>query len=217
MIPMPFPNPEESYLGHNGIDYPQPLHTPVRSAEPGIITRSGKFNERSGLMRELTHLIGGVTIAERAYHLVNLSGPAVGQTVPAGAEWAYVGSTGSISTGPHLHHEVWINGILEPPPAYWDHVDRTRYVGDGQTSGEGGTPFPIPTPPPAPKQGENDMGYYFMTDINRPYYWMNQSTGKARVCTRDEIELVRSADRSGIPGNTIHVVGKGWYEKAIAA
>lgn len=134
---MPFSNPY-TYPGHSGIDYGQWYGTPIRSSQGGRISQARWFNDRSGYMKELDH---GNGVRERAYHLEDLGGPSVNTVVKAGTPWAYVGSTGSITTGPHLHHEIWVNGALKSGDDYWRYVDRNHYVGEGSAAGGGSTPF----------------------------------------------------------------------------
>lgn len=127
-----------TYKGHAGIDYGVPTGTPVRSSQAGRITQSREFNERSGFMRELDH---GNGVRERAYHLRNLSGPEVGKMVEAGDVWATSGNSGTVTSGPHVHHEIWVNGVLMSGDNYWRYVDDQHYVGEGTTSGGGAIPL----------------------------------------------------------------------------
>lgn len=62
---------------------------------------------------------------------------------------------------------------------------------------------------------EDDMGYAFMCDINKPYYWFSFARGKSRQLSGAEVVQMRSAERSGIPGNEIHKVGEGWYNNQL--
>lgn len=141
-LAMPFSNPY-TYPGHSGIDYGVWYGSPIRSSQAGRITRSEWFNDRSGYMRELDH---GNGVCERAYHIEDLDGPRIGATVGAGVTWAWSGNTGSLTTGPHLHHEIWVNGVLKSGNEYWWYVDRNHYVGDGTLAGGGSKPLPTPEP-----------------------------------------------------------------------
>lgn len=133
MFPMPFSNPH-TYAGHGGIDYPQPTGTPVRAIGDGIITYSGWWNQNAGNTRTVTLDGGGLQSIN--CHLVNLAGPRVGSRVRAGDVIGYVGSTGR-STGPHLHHELWLNGVKKAGADYWRYIDRGRVVGSGAGAGSG--------------------------------------------------------------------------------
>jgi len=94
---------------HTGIDIPAPTGTYVVAANGGTVMRSG-WNNSFGNMIIIDH--GGGVTTLYAHHSENLvrAGDVVGQ----GQRIARVGSTG-MSTGPHLHFEVRINGQLQNP------------------------------------------------------------------------------------------------------
>ncbi|MCC2977523.1 M23 family metallopeptidase [Sphingomonas sp. PL-96] len=94
---------------HKGLDIAAPSGTPIRAAADGVVARAGraggygnfvKLNHNGGLATGYGHMS---RIAVRA-----------GQRVQQGAVIGYVGSTG-ISTGPHLHYELWKNGAAVNP------------------------------------------------------------------------------------------------------
>lgn len=151
-LPRPFDR-WTTYPGHGGIDYPQARGTLVRASGPGFIDWSGYYNARGGYAKFITYDNGQ---RHGYYHFDREAGGRVGDRVDYGTGFAYVGSLGQNSTGPHLHHEVW-NGhtSIIKPPAYWDYVDASRYVGDGTPSGGGGTPLPTPIL----EETEDDMLY----------------------------------------------------------
>jgi len=62
---------------------------------------------------------------------------------------------------------------------------------------------------------EDDMGFAYMTDEKKPYYWFSFARGKSRKLSSKEVVQMRSAERSGIPGNEIHKVAAGWYENQL--
>ncbi len=89
---------------HNGIDFGAKSGTPIRAAADGVViasTYSGGF----GNMVILDHG-GGISTL---YGHCSRRAVAAGQRVSRGQVIAYVGSTG-LSTGPHLHWEVRVNG-----------------------------------------------------------------------------------------------------------
>lgn len=145
MLPRPFKD-WNTYPGHGGIDYPYPRNTPVFASGPGVIDWSGYYSARGGYAKFITYDNGE---RQGYYHFDREQGLGRGSRVDYGTAFAYVGSLGQLSTGPHLHHEVWRNGTIIKPPAYWNYVDRNSYVGDGSSAGGGGNPFPNP---------EEDMG-----------------------------------------------------------
>ena len=96
---------------HKGIDFAVPKGTPVMAAGSGAVTFAG-YTPGFGNLVILTHTNGYST----AYgHLSKFaSGVKKGARVRQGQLVAYSGSTG-MSTGPHLHYEVRVNGSQVNP------------------------------------------------------------------------------------------------------
>lgn len=135
-----------TYKGHGGVDYPQNAYTPIRAVANGVISFSGWWNDNAGYTRTLLTDDG---IKLMHCHLVNLNGPRVGTRVKAGDIIAYVGTTGH-STGNHLHHEIWVNGVKQSGDNYWKYIDKNRVISSGSGAGGGGTTPPVPKPQPEP-------------------------------------------------------------------
>jgi murein DD-endopeptidase MepM/ murein hydrolase activator NlpD len=96
---------------HRGTDYAASQGTPVRAIGDGVVIRAGWGNGYGNVL-ELRHRNGYVT---RYGHLRGFaSGVRVGTRVTIGQTVAYVGSTG-MSTGPHLHFEVLVDGVQKDP------------------------------------------------------------------------------------------------------
>jgi murein DD-endopeptidase MepM/ murein hydrolase activator NlpD len=96
---------------HKGIDFAVPVGTPVMAAGSGVIKYEG--TERGyGNFLLIDHQDGYST----AYaHLSRFApGTHVGSHVRQGQVVAYSGNTG-LTTGPHLHYEVRINGVQVNP------------------------------------------------------------------------------------------------------
>lgn len=92
--------------GHYGIDYAAPTGTPVRAAAAGTIAVRER-RKGAGNLVVISHDHGMKTVY---MHLDRFrKGQAVGQRVAQKTVIGYVGSTG-LSTGPHLHFGVKING-----------------------------------------------------------------------------------------------------------
>ena len=94
---------------HKGIDIGAPWGTPVHAAMDGIVSFAG----RTGGYGNFIKLNSGGNIATGYGHLSRIM-VRNGERVSRGQLIGAVGSTG-LSTGPHLHWEVWKNGISVNP------------------------------------------------------------------------------------------------------
>jgi murein DD-endopeptidase MepM/ murein hydrolase activator NlpD len=96
---------------HKGLDYAANYGTPVRAIGDGVVIRRGWSNGYGNVL-EIRHRNGYIT---RYGHLSRYApGINVGTHVAMGQYVANVGSTG-LSTGPHLHFEVIVNGQQRDP------------------------------------------------------------------------------------------------------
>lgn len=97
---------------HEGIDVTAPMNAAIEAPAAGIVTEV-KWVDGYGNMLTIDHGYGLVT---RYAHCSRIL-VARGTRVQRGQEVARVGSTG-LSTGPHLHYEVWVNGRPVNPMKY---------------------------------------------------------------------------------------------------
>ena len=97
---------------HNGVDVAAPTGTPVYAAAEGTVLVSG-WSWAKGNYIEIQHRGGYST----AYFHLSRRGVVTGQKVSSGQYIGAVGNTG-VSTGPHLHFEVLINGSNVNPANY---------------------------------------------------------------------------------------------------
>jgi murein DD-endopeptidase MepM/ murein hydrolase activator NlpD len=97
---------------HEGIDVTAPMSAEIEAPASGIVT-DVRWQEGYGNMITLDHGYGLVTRYAHCSKILVARGTRVkrGQTI------ALVGSTG-LSTGPHLHYEVWVNGHPVDPIKY---------------------------------------------------------------------------------------------------
>jgi len=99
------------YRMHSGIDWAAPSGTPILAAGNGVVKKIGT---RAGYGRSITlqHTNG----YETTYNHMSgyAKGLKQGQRVRQGQVIGFVGSTG-LSTGPHLHFEVMVNGRFVDP------------------------------------------------------------------------------------------------------
>ena len=100
-----------TWRSHKGTDYAAASGTPVRAIGDATVIFAG-WKGGYGNTLELRHRNGYVT---RHGHLKGFAkGIRRGKQVSIGTTVAYVGSTG-LSTGPHLHFEVLVNGVQRDP------------------------------------------------------------------------------------------------------
>lgn len=98
---------------HSGQDIGAPSGTPIIAADSGVVSYCG-WNGGYGNCVMINHGGGRVTL----YAHMSAYNCSYGQTVNQGDTIGYVGSTG-VSTGPHLHFEVRINGSAVDPMQYF--------------------------------------------------------------------------------------------------
>ena len=97
---------------HGGIDFGAPAGTPIRAPAGGVVALAEQLQIRGGA----TVLDHGWGVFTAYWHQASaLVSP--GQAVQAGEVIGTVGNTG-LSTGTHLHWEVWVNGN-QVDPTQW--------------------------------------------------------------------------------------------------
>lgn len=89
---------------HQGVDFGAPMGAPIVAATDGVVSFAGRHGGHGNYVR-LNHSGG---IATGYAHMSRIIAK-VGERVRQGQLIGYVGSTG-LSTGPHLHYEVYRNG-----------------------------------------------------------------------------------------------------------
>lgn len=97
---------------HEGIDVAAPMGTPIEAPAAGTVVFSG-WESGYGNVIVLDHGFGLRTKYAHCSRLVARQG----QRVNRGQQIALVGNTG-LSTGPHLHYEVHVNGRAVDPLRY---------------------------------------------------------------------------------------------------
>lgn len=96
--------------GHNGIDYVVKTGTSVFSAASGYVVFAD-FTLKDGYMLIINHQDGYISVYKHCSTL--LKKPR--ENVKQGELIALSGNTGEITTGPHLHFEIWHNGLPVNP------------------------------------------------------------------------------------------------------
>ncbi|GAA0674839.1 MULTISPECIES: murein hydrolase activator EnvC family protein [Clostridium] len=97
---------------HTGTDFGSPYGTPVKASKNGTVVLSGTYGGYGNTVI-IDHGGGIQTLYAHNSSLLVKSG----QTVKQGDIISKVGSTG-VSTGPHLHFEVRVNGTPQNPMNY---------------------------------------------------------------------------------------------------
>ena len=97
---------------HQGVDLAGPEGTPIVAARSGTVTIA-RYSNSAGFYVTINH---GDGFSSVYMHMTNYT-VSVGQYVSQGQLIGYMGSTG-ISTGPHLHFGIALNGVYVNPAYY---------------------------------------------------------------------------------------------------
>jgi murein DD-endopeptidase MepM/ murein hydrolase activator NlpD len=98
---------------HYGIDFAGRAKMPVVAAASGTVVFSNWTNE-DGFVMIIAHEGGYLSVYKHNYSLIKT----IGDRVRRGETVALLGNTGERSSGPHLHFELWINGVVQNPAKY---------------------------------------------------------------------------------------------------
>jgi murein DD-endopeptidase MepM/ murein hydrolase activator NlpD len=107
---------------HSGLDYRAGYGTPIVAVTDGQVVSAGRAGG-CGIAVRLAHANG---IQTRYCHMSRMAVNS-GQSVRRGQIIGYVGSTG-LSTGPHLHYEMYRNGQAINPASV-AYVNRAQLEG----------------------------------------------------------------------------------------
>ncbi len=99
---------------HTGIDFAASIGTPIYATADGVIDKVEVSFSGYGKVLEIDHGFGYRT---RFAHMHEFA-VRQGQKIKRGDLIGYVGDTG-LSTAPHLHYEVFVNGIVVNPIHYF--------------------------------------------------------------------------------------------------
>ena len=100
---------------HYGVDIVIPENSPVHSISEGIVVFS-EWTSTTGFVIIIEHLNGLTSIYKHNSSIVKNQG----DRVDTGEIIAFSGDTGSLTTGPHLHFELWHQGEPVDPQSYID-------------------------------------------------------------------------------------------------
>jgi len=97
---------------HNGIDIAAHRDTPIVVSAAGVVSYEG-FDSGLGKVVKINHGYGMQTM----YGHLSKTAVKIGQRVKRGDVIGYVGNTG-LSTGPHLHYEIYVHDVPVNPMRY---------------------------------------------------------------------------------------------------
>jgi len=103
-------NPTDDHLG---VDILAPQNTPIKAVRDGVVFMS-EFTSENGNVVGLQHDNNIVTFYKHNSQLLKKTG----DRVKAGEAIAIIGNTGRLSSGPHLHFELWHKGAVVDPTGY---------------------------------------------------------------------------------------------------
>ncbi len=103
---------KKSVRHHYGVDLAAPYGSQVRAVKDGVVIYSDPHGSYGNLV-VIKHSNGMTTHYGHCRTLIVKPG----QIIKSGQIIATVGSTG-ISTGPHLHFEIRVNGVAKDPQNY---------------------------------------------------------------------------------------------------
>lgn len=98
---------------HYGIDLVAPKNEAIKATLDGTVTFA-EWTVETGYVIQIQHSNNLISIYKHNSSLLKKQG----DKVKAGDVIAIVGNTGELSTGPHLHFELWYNGIPLNPQEY---------------------------------------------------------------------------------------------------
>ena len=102
------------HAGHLAVDIAAPYGSQIVAAQAGVVTSAGWRNNGGGNVIAIDHGNGTQTV----YNHLGSIWVSSGTYVAAGQGIGGVGCTG-MCTGPHVHFEVIVNGIIDNPMRYF--------------------------------------------------------------------------------------------------
>ena len=109
----PVSNTFNAAEGHYGVDISASDNDPVRATLDGTVISAGWTTE-DGYVITIQHSGDLISIYKHNASLLKKAG----DYVKAGDPIAIVGNSGEHATGPHLHFELWYNGVAVNPEDY---------------------------------------------------------------------------------------------------
>lgn len=100
-------------VSHFGIDILAPKSTAVKSIADGLVLQSD-WTVETGNTIMILHSEGVISVYKHNSSLLKENY----QKVTQGEAVAIIGNTGTLTTGPHVHFELWVDGFPVDPASY---------------------------------------------------------------------------------------------------
>lgn len=108
-------NPYNARDAHYGIDVVAPANSLIKAVLEGTVIFAS-WTSDAGYVIQIQHPHNFISVYKHNSVLLKKTG----DSVIAGDAVAIIGDTGEHSDGPHLHFELWRNGMPEDPAQYFD-------------------------------------------------------------------------------------------------
>ncbi len=99
---------------HFGVDIAAPKDAPIKAIDDGTIIIAA-YTAETGYILQIQHDNDLISVYKHNSVLLKKQG----EKVRAGEAIAIIGETGEYSSGPHLHFEMWRNGIALNPESFF--------------------------------------------------------------------------------------------------
>ncbi|MES2731788.1 MAG: M23 family metallopeptidase [Bacteroidota bacterium] len=103
----------DAKTAHYGVDMVAKKDEPIKCVADGTVLFAS-FTDDTGYVIAIQHRTNMVSVYKHNSVLLKKAG----DFVKAGDIVAIIGNTGSLTTGPHLHFELWYNGVAVNPEAF---------------------------------------------------------------------------------------------------
>ncbi len=98
---------------HMGVDLIAPKDTPVKCVLDGVVINAD-WTIKTGNTISIQHSNDLLSVYKHNSTLLKK----IGESVSAGEAIAIIGNTGELTSGPHVHFELWNNGVAVNPEDY---------------------------------------------------------------------------------------------------
>ena len=105
--------PYDPKIAHYGVDVVSKKNEPIKSVADGTVILAS-WTQDAGYVIAVQHRSNVISVYKHNSSLLKK----MGEFVSAGDVIAIIGNTGELTTGPHLHFELWYNGNPMDPEEF---------------------------------------------------------------------------------------------------